>query len=78
VTVVYSSSEDFSRPLSGLDGRAIGAARKQAIAYFSGTIEFVGQKPSDDKENHDDAQRDQRTALAVILVVIVRHVAAFD
>ena len=52
----------------GVDWHAIGAARQHAIFHFSVSIDFAGQNPADQEQKHHHAQRDQRPALAAILM----------
>jgi hypothetical protein len=57
----------------GVDRRAIGPAGHEAIPQFAVRIEFARQDPADHEQKYDDAQRNQRAALAPIFPVIVRH-----
>jgi hypothetical protein len=50
----------------GVDRHAIGAARQNAIFYLVIGIDFARQDPADKKQQHDNPQRDQGPALAVI------------
>jgi hypothetical protein len=61
----------------GLDRRAIGPAGKEAILQFAVGVEFVRQKPADHEQNHDNAQRNEGTAAAAVLAIMVRHAKAF-
>ena len=45
-----------------MDRRAIGAARQNAILDLLIGREFAGQKPANDEQQHNDAERDQRLA----------------
>lgn len=67
--------EPSTRP--GVNRRAIGPAGKEAILQFPVGVEFVRQKPADHEQNHDKAQRNEGTAAAAVLAIMVRHAKAF-
>jgi len=56
-----------------IHGRAIGAARHQAIFQFPRRIELVGQQPADQEQDNHHPERDQGAPLAAILAVTIRH-----
>jgi hypothetical protein len=65
-------------PLRGLsrlafERRAIGPAGQQAVFQLARTIKLVRQNPSDHEQEYDDAERDQRAALVVRLIVPICH-----
>ena len=69
--------EGFESSTDQRFGTSIGAQlvrpeSTQSSIIFIG-IEFVRQNPSDHEEEHDHPERDQGTALAWILSVIIRH-----
>jgi len=41
-------------------------------------VQFIGQQPSNYKQENDNAERHQRTALAAVLTVMVRHIVCFQ
>ena len=53
----------------GVERRAIGAPRHQAILDLVAGIQFAGQNPADHEQEHDHAQRDERAAAAWFLAV---------
>jgi hypothetical protein len=65
-------------PLRGLsrlafERRAIGPAGQQAVFQLARAIKLVRQNPSDHEQTYDDAERDQRAALVVRLIVPICH-----
>ena len=56
-----------------LDRRAIGAAGESRILHLAIGVEFMRQNPADDEKANDDAERDQGTAAAVVVIIGLRH-----
>lgn len=56
-----------------VDRYAIGAAGKHAVFDFLIGIKFASQKPAEHKQQHNNAERDQRCALARLLFAIISH-----
>src|SRR5271163_3807608 len=56
-----------------VDRCAVGPSGHQAVLQFSTGGKLVSHDPADYQEETDNPERDQRTALASILVVAVRH-----
>ncbi len=56
-----------------VDRRAIGAPRHQAILQVPAGGKLVGHDPPDHQQEYDDRERDQRTALIWVSVIVVRQ-----
>jgi hypothetical protein len=64
--------------LLGLDRRAVRTAGEQAIFQLAALVKFVGQQPSDQKQDHDHAERYECTALTAFFAVTVDHTVSLN